>query len=167
MYRLIALSLLAAMACSRENNDRTQDTGRRTQDTGHGQIDPRSQRELATEIAEAERLRKDEQGARYGAIRKSWLGKRVTWKVDVVPALCRAADACHALAFDRLGADRSVVQGWMPRLRLDAATFAALDTRCRGLARCPVTVQATVADFTLSADEPTSLTLGDVAIGGT
>lgn len=162
--RAIALALLTLIACSRENDNKS---GNRKQETGHGESDSRSQRDLATEIAEAEKMRRDEAADAYGKIRKSWLGKRVTWKVDVMPALCRTADACHALAFDRLGADRAVVQGWMPRLRLDAATFAALDARCRGRARCPVTVQATVADFTLSADEPTSLTLGDVEIGGT
>ena len=167
----VVLAVMAMLGgCSREEN-RKQETGDGKQETGNrrlesGQIDGRSQRELAKEIGAAEKMRRDEVDGEYGRIRKDWLGKRVSWQLDVVPALCRSADACHALAFDRLGADRAIVQGWMPRLRLDDAAFAALEARCRGLARCPVTVQATVAEFTLSADEPTSLTLADVAIGG-
>ena len=82
----------------------------------------------------------------------------------MVGALCRSAASCHALPFDRLGADRAIVQGWMPRLHLDAASFSALQARCDGRARCPVTVQATVAALALSVDEPTSLTLGDVLV---
>ncbi|HEY8141177.1 MAG TPA: hypothetical protein VIG06_00845 [Kofleriaceae bacterium] len=157
---LVAVAMLAG--CSKRE-DRTQDTGHRTQDTGHGTIDGRTQRDLAAEIAGAEKLRRDEADAEYGRIRKSWLGKRVSWKVDVMSALCRSADECHALPFDRLGTDRTVVQGWMPRLRLDPATFAGLQARCAGRARCPVTVEATVADFTLSTEEPTSLTLAGVS----
>lgn len=162
MKAAAALALLAALAgCSRGEEP---EAGERRPAAAGAPADARSQRDLAMEIADAENLRKDEQDARYGAIRKSWLGRRVTWKLDVMPALCRAADACHALPFDRLGADRDVVQGWMPRLRLDPAGFAALEARCAGLARCPVTVEATVAELTLSVDEPTSLTLADVRI---
>jgi hypothetical protein len=149
--------------CSGEEKEKPE-TGDRGQETGDGRRDARTQRELAAEIAGAEKLRKDEQEIRYGEIRASWLGKRVTWTVDVLPALCRSAESCHALPFDRMGADRAIVQGWMPRLRLDGATFAALEARCTGRARCPVTVEATVSDFTLSADEPTSLALADVVV---
>lgn len=161
---LIALALLTVVACSRDDSNRREDTGDGKQETGRAQIDRRSQRDLAAEIERAERLRKDEADVEYGRIRKSWLGKRVSWKVDVVSALCRSADECHALPFDRLGADRAVVQGWMPRLRLDPATFAGLQARCTGRARCPVTVQATVAELTLSTQEPTSLTLAGVSV---
>lgn len=159
---LIALALLTVISCSRDENDGRQEPGDGKQETGDGQIDARTQRDLAGEIARAERLRRDEADVEYGRIRKSWLGKRVSWKVDVVSALCRSADECHALPFDRLGADRTVVQGWMPRLRLDPASFAGLKARCAGRARCPVTVQATIAELTLSTQEPTSLTLAGV-----
>ena len=153
--------LMMLVGCSREEK---QETGNRQPATGNGQRDARSQRDLAMEIALAEKLPKDEAAARYDQIRKGWLGKRVTWKLDLVPALCRAPDTCHALPFDRLGADRAIVQGWMPRLRLDRASFSAFQTRCPTLGRCPVTVEATVAALTLSVDEPTSLTLGDVRL---
>lgn len=162
---LIALALLTVISCSRDDSNGRQKTGDRKQATGTAQIDRRSQRDLAGEIAQAERLRKDEADVEYGRIRKSWLGKRVSWKVDVMNALCRSADECHALPFDRLGADRAVVQGWMPRLRLDPASFAGLQARCAGRVRCPVTVQATIAELTLSTQEPTSLTLDGVSFG--
>jgi hypothetical protein len=158
---LVAVAMLGG--CSQEDNNRTSGTGNGQRAAGNVQIDERSQRDLAREIAGAEKLRRDQADAEYGRIRKSWLGKRVSWKVDVVTALCRSADECHALPFDRLGTDRAVVQGWMPRLRLDAAAFAGLQARCAGRARCPVTVEATVADFTLSTEEPTSLTLAGVS----
>jgi len=158
---LTALTVLAG--CSREQKQ--QATGDGQQATGNRQQQKAgTQRDLAAEIASADKMRKDEAEARYTEIRASWIGKRVRWTVDVLPALCRSAEACHALPFDRMGADRAIVQGWMPRLRLDGATFAGLEARCTGRGRCPVTVEATVSDFTLSADEPTSLTLADVVV---
>ncbi len=158
------LAVLMALACSRGEK---QETGNRQQETGDRRqvaADGRTQRDLAGEIAEADRLRKDEREMKYGEIRASWLGKRVRWTVDVLPALCRSPETCHALPFDRTGADRSIVQGWMPRLRLDGASFAALQAGCAGRARCPVTVDGTIEQMTLSADEPTSLTLGAVEL---
>ncbi len=165
MKTAVMLAVVTVLAgCSRESSNRTPGTGHRTQDTGHERIDWRSQRDLAMEIGAAEKLPEEQAAARYDQIRKGWLGKRVTWTLDLVPALCRSADSCHALAFDRLGADRAIVQGWMPRLRLDRAGFAAYQTGCASRARCPVTVEATVAALTLSVDEPTSLTLADVRV---
>jgi hypothetical protein len=160
MKTAVILVILTALGCSSEQKQARD--GR--PETIDGRQDERTQRDLANEIAAAETMRKDEVDGRYGQIRKSWLGKRVMWTVDVMPALCRSAESCHALAFDRLGADRAVVQGWMPRLRLDQAGFTALRARCAGQARCPVTVAATVAELTLSTDEPTSLTLADVLV---
>jgi hypothetical protein len=163
MKTAVMLAVVTVLGgCSREQQK--QATGDGQQATGDRRRDERTQRDLAAEIAGADRLRKDEAEARYGQIRTSWLGKRVTWTVDVLPALCRSAENCHALPFDRLGADRAIVQGWMPRLRLDGATFAALEARCAGRARCPVTVEATVAELSLSTDEPTSLTLDRVRL---
>jgi len=162
MKTAVMLAVLTALAgCSREEK---QETGNRQPATGSGQRDTRTQRDLAMEIGAAEKLPEEQAAARYDQIRKGWLGKRVTWTLDLVPALCRSADSCHALAFDRLGADRAIVQGWMPRLRLDRAGFAAYQTGCASRARCPVTVEATVAALTLSVDEPTSLTLADVRV---
>lgn len=160
--RKTAVMLAVAMILAGCSGEEKQETGNRQQAAGDGRRDARSQRELAAEIAAAEKMRKDEAEARYGEIRASWLGKRVRWTVSVLPALCRSAAACHALPFDRLGADRAIVQGWMPRLRLDAAGFAALQVRCSGQARCPVTIDATIAELTLSTEEPTALTLADV-----
>ncbi len=157
------LALLTAVACSRDDRREAPATGREHPAAAE-RMDARSQRDLAQDIAGAEKLGKDQAAERYGEIRHSWLGKRVTWKLDLVQALCLSAASCHALPFDRLGADRAIVQGWMPRLRLDAAAFAALQSRCAGRARCPVTVEATVAALALSVDEPTSLTLGDIRV---
>ena len=99
----------------------------------------------------------DERG--YRRIARKWDGARVTWTVDVIAALCRTREACYALPFDRLGADRAIVQGWMPRLELDPAGFAALRATCGGKSRCPVTVEATIADLVVSPELPTSLVL--------
>jgi len=162
MKTAVIVMCMTALACAREQQK--QATGDGQQATGDGRQRAGTQRDLAREIAAAEKLRKDEAELRYGAIRTSWLGKRVTWTVDVLPALCRSAESCHALPFDRTGADREIVQGWMPRLRVDGATFAALRARCAGRARCPVTVEGTIAELTLSTDEPTSLTLDRVAL---
>jgi len=156
------LALLTAVACSKD--DRPTPAVGTEHLAAAERRDARSQRDLARDIAGAERLGKDQAAERYGEIRQSWLGKRVTWKLDLVHALCLSAGSCHALPFDRLGADRAIVQGWMPRLRLDAASFATLQGRCAGRARCPVTVEATVAALALSVDEPTSLTLADIEV---
>ena len=78
---------------------------------------------------------------------------------------CPVAKSRLYLLKGRLGSDRAVVQGWMPRLRLDATTFAGLQSRCAGRARCAVTLEATIADFTLSNEEPTSLSLAGVTFG--
>lgn len=162
MKRAVMVVLLSGLvACAKSDGNRTPGAGDGNRETG---MEVGSQRELAREIAAAERLRRDEAEARYRAIRDRWLGARVVWTLDLLPALCRTAGACHALPFDRLGADRAIVQGWLPRLRLDPATFSALQARCAGHPRCPITVSATLAELTLSAEEPTSLTLADVVV---
>lgn len=98
-------------------------------------------------------------------MRKDWQGQRYTWEVGLVPVFCRVAEQCMVAPFDhKLQPDRKIVQGWMPRLELDAATHADLLARCKPHAQCVFTFDAELAKFTLSTDKPTALAFRDVKI---
>jgi hypothetical protein len=106
--------------------------------------------------------------AALAAVRSDWQGKRVRWTLGFVPVLCPATGACTVLPFDHGRREDRIVQGWLPRLAIDADARRELAERCGPHERtCVVTVEATLRELTLSNDEPTSLTLADVAVHDT
>ena len=128
-------------------------------------LDARTQYDLARALSEVERGR-DRAGAAtaYSRIRTSWLGRRYRWNVRVVEPLCRSRDACNVLPFERGSSDRKIVYGWMPRLVLDDAGFAAIQRACTGKPACRVDVEGTLSGFVLDTERPTSLELSQVRV---
>lgn len=96
-------------------------------------------------------------------VRRAWQGGRFTWEVAVQPMLCRTAEACTVLPFDHGRAEARIVQGWLPRLRLDEAQHEALMQQC-GSRSCVATIEGTLASFVLSAEDATSLRFDDVRV---
>jgi hypothetical protein len=127
-------------------------------------MDARTQYDLVKEIAAAEAMPKDAAAPRLLEIRRDWIGKRYQWKVDVIRAVCASAASCNVLPFDTGGADRHIVQGWMPQLELTEDAFAAIQRTCKDADRCTITFQGTLSKLVLSTEEFTSLGFTDVAI---
>ena len=127
-------------------------------------LDTRTQYDLASEIAKAEAMPRDEAALHLPEIRRNWIGKRYQWKVHVIPALCGSAESCHVLPFEIGDKDRHIVQGWMPRLELTGDGFAAIQSACKGADRCTITFRGTLSKLVLSTEEFTSLGFSDVEI---
>jgi hypothetical protein len=168
---LVLAALLAWQGC--KGKARNQDPGHAHDPAGPSgadraelAVDSRSQYDLAAAIAEAERMYPDEAEDALDRIRREWQGKRFRWKVYLVPALCPSAEGCHVVPFDRAGADRTILQGWMPRLELTPAAFAVLREQCGDRPRCDIEFEGTLSRLVLSTDDLTSLHFGDVRIMG-
>lgn len=165
---LASLSLAAAVALAacRDSRDAAPPARKPTPSAAAAPtLDPRTQYDLARALSEVERSR--DRGAAataYARIRTSWLGHRYRWNVRVVEPLCRSRDACNVLPFDRGGSDQKIVHGWMPRLVLDDAGFAAIQRACKGAAPCRVDVEGTLSAFALDTENPTSLELSQVRV---
>jgi hypothetical protein len=127
-------------------------------------LDTRTQYDLASEIAKAEAMPRDEAALRLPEIRRNWIGKRYQWKVHVVPALCASVESCHVMPFEIGEKDRHIVQGWMPRLEVTQDGFAAIQSACKSADRCTITFQGTLSKLVLSTEEFTSLGFSDVEI---
>jgi hypothetical protein len=84
----------------------------------------------------------------------------------VTPPLCRRAGACHVVPFDNARAGTRLVEGWLPRLELDAGGKAALDAACAGHAHCVLRFEGHLVDFALSTVLPTRLTFDGVKVLG-
>jgi hypothetical protein len=116
-----------------------------------------TQHDLARELAAAER-----DGA-WSTVRRRWQGQRVRWDVTRHRALCGSADACNVAAFP---VQRPAQQGWMPRLALAPATYAALEAACADADPCALTIEATLARLEASSELPTRVELTNVALVG-
>lgn len=127
-------------------------------------IDSRSQHDLARAIELADSS--EEPQLAYDQLRKDWLEHRMRWTVYRIAPLCRSADSCNVLPFDRTGRDAKVVQGWMPRLELGDDDLRAIESRCGDQPRCEIQFEGTVSQLVLSVDQPTSLTFSNVDIVG-
>jgi hypothetical protein len=165
---LASLSLIAALglaACqeSRDAAPPARKADPKAAAAGAPALDPRTQYDLARALSEAAR---DRAGAAtsYARLRAAWLGHRYRWNVRVVEPLCRARDACNVLPFDRGGSDKKIVHGWMPRLVLDDAGFAAIQRACAGKPACRIGVEGTLSAFVLDPESPTSLELTQVRV---
>jgi hypothetical protein len=166
-----ALALAAALAlmssCRDASPDKAQAQGQAQarRSAARPALDARDQYDLARAMTEAERSRDPDKVARgYHEIRASWTGKRYRWRVRIVEPLCRRADACNALPFQRAGKDKSLVHGWMPRLLLDGANFAAIRRACTGKPSCDVDIEGTLSQLRLDTENPTSLEFRDVRV---
>jgi hypothetical protein len=127
-------------------------------------VDARTQYDLARDIGETERLEPALRARRLDAIRRDWQGKRYRWRAWVIPALCRSADRCNVSPFDRAGADRELVHGWMPRLAMAPTAFAALQEQCADRPRCQIEFEGTLTRLVLSTEHFTSLSFTDVSV---
>jgi hypothetical protein len=126
--------------------------------------DTRTQYDFATALAAIEQLPRDQAALKYPELRRDWVARRYQWKVHVVPALCASVERCNVQPFDTGGADRHIVQGWMPRLEIDEADFASIQRACTGAERCTITFRGTLTRLVLSTEEFTALGFTDVEI---
>lgn len=126
--------------------------------------DTRTQYDLATALAAIEQLPREQAALELPELRRGWIARRYQWKVHVVPALCASVERCNVQPFDTGGADRHIVQGWMPRLEIDEADFASIQRACTGAERCTVTFRGTLTKLVLSTEEFTALGFTDVEI---
>lgn len=124
---------------------------------------------LAVAVAGARQTPPSGRKSAMDAVRRQWQGRRLTWEVGVVPALCRTAAACPVLPVDhRRGlATPSVIQGWLPILQLRKDEFDRLHAQCDDFAVCVLRFVGTLAELQLSADLPVSLRFGDVTVEAT
>jgi hypothetical protein len=166
---LMMVALLAWPGCKDKPKARNQDPGQNpgpaTLSDAPGTepvVDSRTQFDLAAAITAAERS--DEAEDALDRVRRDFQGKRYRWTVYVMPALCPSAERCHVLPFDRAGADRTIMQGWMPRLELDADSFVALRRQCGDQPRCTIELEGTLSRLVLSTESLTSVHFGDVRI---
>jgi hypothetical protein len=162
-----ALALAAVMALMSACRDASPDAGQgqARRSAPPPALDSRNQYDLARAMTEAERSRDPEQVALgYHKIRTSWTGKRYRWRVRIALPLCRRADACNAIPFQRAGRDKAVVHGWMPRLLLDDTGFAAIRRACTGKPSCDVDIEGTLSQLRLDTENPTSLEFRDVRV---
>lgn len=126
--------------------------------------DTRTQYDLAAALAAIEQLPRDQAALELPELRRDWIARRYQWKVDVVPALCASVERCNVQPFDTGGADRHIVQGWMPRLELDQADLASIQRACPDARRCTITFRGTLTKLVLSTEEFTALGFTDVEI---
>ncbi len=161
---LALLSLLTfAAACDRDERAGAARAGGRP--VRPASLDPRSQYDLASDLTRVENERNlHARASGYDQVRSSWTGKRYHWRVRVLEPLCRAQESCNVLPFDRAGKDRHIVHGWMPRLDLDPAAFAAIRRTCGKHTDCAIEMEGTLARFTLDTEQPTSLEFRDVVL---
>jgi hypothetical protein len=127
-------------------------------------VDARDQYELARDIDTALHARIEEAGPVLARTVRAWADKRVSWELRHVPALCRSAESCFLAPFDHQRFDKRMGQGWLPKLELGEQEHAELATRCEGIARCVVRVDAHLKTLVISPDDPTAVTLDRVAV---
>jgi hypothetical protein len=126
--------------------------------------DTRTQYDLAAAIAALEAMPRDQAALEMPGVRRDWVARRYQWKVYVVPALCSSVERCNVQPFDTGGADRRILQGWLPRLEIDEADLAAIQRACASTQPCTVTFRGTLTRFVLSTEEFTALGFTDVEI---
>jgi hypothetical protein len=130
-------------------------------------IDRRDQYALAHDVVTALAQRPDDDPGALARVKKSWEDRRVRWEMAYIPALCSRKDRCFVAPFDHRRFEQRMVQGWLPRLDLDDAGFAALRDGCAAESRCVVRFEARVAELVLSHELPTAVTLDQTSVLGT
>lgn len=129
----------------------------------HKPLDPRDQYAFVADVSAAQRADVDEDPGAYHRVLTSWSGKRYRWELAYLPLLCRSPEACVMAPFDHARAKRRIVQGWLPKLQLDATAHEALRAQCEGKKRCIVTVEGTMK-LTLSSQQATRVTFEQATI---
>jgi len=129
-------------------------------------VDPRDQYALLDAIVEAKGEQLGIDPGILPRVRSEWINRRFRWEVALQPALCGAVGDCVVMPFDHASRSEPITQGWLPRLDLSTQERTALRERCADLRRCVVDVEGTLAQFELSTELPTSLTLREVTVHG-
>lgn len=157
---LIAAALIAALAgCDRAELPLAQ----ASKAEPGAAIDPRSPRDLADALAAVERGDPAEAADGYARVVRRFQGRRYRWPLYLVPPLCRRG-RCNVLAFDHIGREHGVVQGWMPRLEIDEEQRRLLLERCGERSPCPFVAEVRLAALTASPERFTSVALADVEL---
>jgi len=154
----VALAMTFALACT----DREAEA---PLEAAAPEIDARDQYTLVQEIIAARSRQEPELGTALDTVRHAWQHHRYRWEVALVPTLCRAATSCVAMPFDHLRhPDLQIVQGWLPRLELDADAHAKLLRDCEPHKQCVLTFEGDLDRFVLDTEDPTSLAFANVEI---
>lgn len=161
-HTAILISLLA-FACSKPSEKAEPAPSQRSAPAAPV-IDTRDQYALASALSQAQRSSADAQEQRFDDVRRDYRGKRLSWEVRLSVPLCRSADQCVVLPFDHARSKERIVQGWLPRLELDASSFAALERACMPHAACVFRFEGTLAKFVASPELATSLAFSDVRV---
>jgi hypothetical protein len=127
-------------------------------------IDTRDQYAFASALSQAQRSPPEEQEQRYAELRRDYRDKRLSWEVRFSPTLCRSGDRCVVLPFDHARSKERIVQGWLPRLELNAAGFEELERACAPHAACVFRFEGTLEKLIASPELPTSLSFSDVRV---
>lgn len=158
---------IALLACQPTGTGADRAAPAATDEPAARPVDTRDQYALLADIEATlgDALTRD--GGAMAAARHRWQGHRFRWELAHVPVLCRSATACHLAPFDhaRFG-ERRIQQGWMPKLELDEAGFAALGRLCAERRPCVVQIEATLREFVFDPELPTSVTFSDVELVG-
>lgn len=152
----LALALVLATACERGELPLL---AAASPPSPPAEIDPRSPRDLAGALAAVEA----DDAAGYAEVVRSFRGRRYRWPLYLVAPLCRP-DRCNVLAFERIGREHGVVQGWLPRLEIESGQRARLLERCAGQSPCRFVAEVRLAELVASPERFTSVTLDEVDI---
>jgi hypothetical protein len=163
LKRFFVLVSLAAFACSTPR-EKAEPIFMKPAEPAAAAIDPRDQYALASALSQAQRSQSDVQEQRYDDLRREYRGKRLSWEVRLSPPLCRSAEKCVVLPFDHARSKERIVQGWLPRLELDAKSFAELEQACSPHAGCVFRFEGTLSKLVASPEMATSLSFSDVRI---
>jgi len=158
--------LVAAAGCTEPAPERSPwaDVQTPAQRARHAGVDPRDQYALLDAVVAAKGSQLHADPAALARVRGDWIDHRVRWSVGLQPALCRSVGDCVVLPFDHSTRAAPIDQGWLPRLDLDTRARTALRQRCADHQRCVITLEATLSQFELSTELPTSVTLSDVQL---
>ncbi len=158
-------AILTISGCGeRSSRDRSANTAAAAAEPEPATFDGRDQYQLARAISAAEATDEPSRARQFDQLRRSWLGKRYRWTVDVIPQLCRRAERCNVVPFERAEGEAKLVHGWLPRLQMGADSFGRLERHCAEKKRCQVAFEGTLSQFVLSTKHLTSLAFSDVEI---
>jgi len=152
----------ASLACDSADVEQTRPTV--AVDKTGKDLNPRTQYELLTEIADALRADDDEDPDALGSVRQDYINRGYRWEVALLPILCRTADDCLVMPFDHSQVAANNEQGWLPRLRLTSEEHGKLTDQCRGKNRCVLTFEGRMTQLRLSTEHPTAVSFDHVRI---
>jgi hypothetical protein len=152
MNRILPLLILAAAACGKADRHDASTASAAAQAPALAHA---TQRDLAQEIAEADRL------GTWRDVQHRWHGQTLRWTVTRQRLLCSSAEDCNVAAFP---IQRPAKQGWMPLLSFAPGQYDELARVCGSREPCEVTIEGTLSELEISPELPTRLTLSNVRI---